>query len=103
LPAIRFYVENFREPSINVALSEALNQFLESKKASNSRPDTVRSLEYKVGSFVAKHAEKSVCDVTPVDISAEIHRPGLSPVSKSNVRRALHAFFEWCATRKPQA
>jgi integrase len=103
LPAIRFYVENFREPSVRVALSEALNQFLESKKASNSRPDTVRSLEYKVGAFVAKHAEKSVCDITPIDISAEIQRPGLSPVSKSNVRRALHAFFEWSATRKPQA
>jgi hypothetical protein len=70
LPAIRFYVENFREPSIRIALSEALNQFLDSKKACNSRPDTVRSLEYKVGSFVAKHAEKSVCDVTPVDINA---------------------------------
>jgi len=103
LPAIRFYLENYREPSLRLALSKALDEFLESKKASNSRPDTVRSLEYKVGSFVAKHAEKSVCDVTPVDISAEIHRPGLSPVSKSNVRRALHAFFEWCATRKPQA
>jgi integrase len=103
LPAIRFYVENYREPSIRVALSKALEVFIESKKASNSRPDTITSLEYKVGSFISNHAEKSVCDVTPMDISAEIHRPGLSPVSKSNVRRALHAFFEWCSTRKPQA
>ena len=81
LPAIRYYLENYREPSIRVALAEALNQFLESKKANNSRPDTIRSLEYKVGSFVAKHAEKGVCDVSPTDISAEIHRAGLSPVS----------------------
>jgi site-specific recombinase XerD len=103
LPAIRFYVENFREPSIRIALSEALNHFLESKKASNIRPDTFGSLEYKVGSFVAKHAEKSVCAVTPIDITTEIHRPGLSPVSKSNVRRALHALFEWCTMQKPQA
>jgi integrase len=103
LPAIRFYVENYRAPSIRVALSKALEDFIESKKASNSRPDTISSLEYKVGSFVSNHAEKSVCDVTPMDISAEIHRPELSPVSKSNVRRALHTFFEWCSTRKPQA
>jgi len=103
LPAVRFYVENYREPSIRVALSKALDEFLESKKASNCRPDTIRSLDYKVGSFVAKHAEKSVSDVSPIDISAEIHRAELSPVSKSNVRRALHTFFEWCSTRKPQA
>jgi integrase len=103
LPAIRFYLENYREPSIRVALSKALEDFIESKKASNSRPDTITSLEYKVGAFISNHAEKSVCDVTPMDISAEFHRPGLSPVSKSNVRRALHAFFAWCSTRKPQA
>src|ERR1700677_26976 len=35
LPAIRFYVENYREPSIRVALSKALEDFIESKKASN--------------------------------------------------------------------
>ncbi|HZM06244.1 MAG TPA: site-specific integrase [Candidatus Saccharimonadales bacterium] len=103
LPAVSYFIENFREPSIRVALSHALDQFIESKKANNSRPDTIRSLEYKVGKFVSKHAEKGVCDITAADISAEIHRPGLSPITKSNVRRALHGFFEWCVRRKPQA
>lgn len=103
LPAIRFYLENYREPSVKVALADALSQFIKAKTASNSRPDTIRSLEYKVGTFVSKHAEKLVCEVTPNDLMAEIHRSGLIPVSKSNIRRALHSFFEWCATRKPQA
>ena len=103
LPAIRFYLENFHEPAVRIALTEALNQFMEAKKASNNRPDTIRSLEYKIGAFIADHAEKGVCDILPDHISAEIHRTGLSPVTKSNIRRALHSFFEWCATRKPQA
>ncbi len=103
LPAIRFYLENFREPSIRIPLPTAFAQFIEAKKAGNNRPDTIRSLHYKIRSFIGNHAEKSVSDILPDHIAAEIHRNGLSPVSKSNVRRALHSFFEWCATRKPQA
>jgi integrase len=103
LPAVRFYLDNFREASIRVPLTEALSQFIAAKTAGNNRPDTIRSLEYKVGAFVRKHPEKSVGEILPDHISEEIHRKVLSPVSQSNIRRALHAFFEWCATRKPQA
>jgi integrase len=103
LPAIRYFVDTYREPSIRVPLTKALAEFIEAKKASNSRPDTITSLEYKVGVLIRNHAEKCVSDIMPNDLSAEINRTGLSPVSKSNIRRALHAFFEWCATRKPQA
>jgi hypothetical protein len=103
LPAVRYYLENFRESSFRIALSKALQEFIAAKKASNSRQATIDSLDYKVGAFIKNHAEKLVCDVVPDDIIAAIHRTGLSPVSKSNIRRALHAFFEWCATRKPQA
>lgn len=103
MAAVRYYITNYREPAIRKPLATALKEFIAAKTASNNRQATIDSLDYKVGKFIKNHPDKCVDDIVPEDIATEIHRSGLSPISRSNIRRALHAFFEWCATRKPQA
>jgi len=35
----------------------AFKEFITAKKAANYRPDTIQSLEYKIGHFVRQHAD----------------------------------------------
>jgi integrase len=97
--AVQWWKDNYREPVKPMLLSDALTEFLDDKKKENCRPDTLRNLNGRVGMFSRAFAGKKVGDIQAGDVKTFIHREGLSPVAKSNDRRALVNFFKWCIGR----
>jgi site-specific recombinase XerD len=93
--AVRFFLENYREVSTTKPASEAFAEFIAAKTAANLRPLSIRNLRVRVGRLVANNTEKSVSEITDKHVNAAVHRPGCSPKSRDNERRALSSFFTW--------
>jgi integrase len=98
--AVNFFNENFRQAVNPMALRPALVKFIAEKRAANARPLTIRNLETRVGFLVDKMPEKLCSDVLPDHIKEIVNRPGRSPVTAGNDRRALSSFFNWCLRQK---
>ncbi len=93
--AVRYYLDNYSEPVRNITLSKAFDQFLQEKKAINSRPLTIRNFESRVGFLVNKYPQKLVSNISSDLLKEIVLRPGISPVTQDNDRRALGSFFSW--------
>ena len=96
LAAVKFYLDNYREPLKAISVTDAFAQFIADKERQNCRPDSIRSLRLKNALLLARHGRKPVGELLPEQAKEIIFRPGLSPVSQDNVRRALGCFLNWC-------
>jgi len=99
MPAVKFYLENYREPVSQIALQAAMDEFIQERTAANDRPLTIRNLKQRVGNVVDKQPTKLLSAVTEDEIKRIVFRPGRGPVANDNNRRALLQFFNW-ATKK---
>ena len=99
LPAVRFYLENYREPVRQISLSEAFNQFIADKEAANCRPLTIQNLRARIGRFSKRYGRKPVSAISADLIRDHIFTPGLKPSTKDNNRRAMSSFFSWAEKR----
>lgn len=103
--AVRFYMENYREPEVKITLPEALEKFIAAKAAIKARPETINNLRWRVGAFVKSQApERLLSEVLPVHIKEFVDRDGLKPRglrTKKNDRLALSSFFSWASRHEP--
>lgn len=99
MPAVRFYLENFREAVTPMELGAAYDEFLADKQKQNLRADSITNLRVKVNFLVREHKGKNVSDILPDHIKDCVFTKGRSPVSANNVRRALFGFFVWAVER----
>ncbi|MBI4328201.1 MAG: tyrosine-type recombinase/integrase [Chloroflexi bacterium] len=95
LPVVRFYLENYREPVTKITVATAFAQFIADKERQNCRPDSIISLKRKNALLLARYGQKIVGELLPEQVKEIVFRPGLSPVSQDNVRRAMGCFFNW--------
>jgi integrase len=97
--AVRYYLDNYREPVIKKSLDDAFVEFLADKAKANKREDTIRSLKTKVGFMVTRHGRMNVGDLGVDLVRETIDRPGTGPVTRNGVRRALSSFFSWAKVK----
>ncbi|MFN7138999.1 MAG: tyrosine-type recombinase/integrase [Limisphaerales bacterium] len=95
LQAVRYFLENYREPVKAITLKAAYNEFYAFKSETQKRsPRTVQKIKSRVGSFAAKLPEVLVSDITLDQITGHIARGGA--VNQNNNRDELRSFFNWC-------
>jgi len=103
--AVRFFIDNYREPEVKITLKAALEKFLADKIAEKARPHTVKNLRWRIGAFVKLHPlERLVSDILPVHISEFINRTGFKSRglrTKRNDHLALSSFFSWASQNAP--
>ncbi|HSA11375.1 MAG TPA: hypothetical protein P5205_13490 [Candidatus Paceibacterota bacterium] len=95
LVAIRFFLDNYRDPLKKCSVGDAFSAFVAEKKAANKRPLTIRNLETKCRALKADHGKKLVSDISEDLVRDLINQPGRGPVARDNYRRVLNGFFAW--------
>jgi integrase len=99
LPAIRWYLENYREPVTKIAVATAFDEFIKEKQKANKRPLTIRNLELKCRELKLLHGTKNVSDIGAPVMRDLIFKPERGPVARDNYRRALNGFFAWAKSK----
>jgi len=95
---IRYYLDNYKEPVSDKALSDAFNEFrawLDGARC-ELRPHSKKNLRIRVGPFANAMPGRRVADVTPDMIDDYLSKRDVSPKSRDNDRRAISGFFAWC-------
>ena len=93
--AIRYFLDNYREPLKKCTVADAFKTFIAEKKAANKRPLTIRNLETKCSALKAAHGKQLVSDITEDLVRDLINQSGRGPTTRDNYRRALNGFFAW--------
>ena len=97
--AIRFFLENYKEPVTRMPIEQAFEEFLRFKQSKNRRPDTIRNLRQRIGFLCARAEGKLVSDIQPEQLEEIISRPDISAQNAVNDRLAFSAFFAWAEER----
>lgn len=100
LLAVRFFLENYRDPVNKIKVRDAYTNFIAEKKLNNLRTDSIRNLEVRVGFLARAHGDKLVSDLLPDHLRDIVFKTNRSAVSNDNVRRALSSFFTWAVEHK---
>jgi integrase len=98
--AVRYFLENYRDPVNKITVKDAYAKFIAEKKLNNLRADSVRNLEVRVGFLKKEHPDKLVSDVLPEHLKDLVFTSDRSAVTSDNVRRALSSFFTWATEHK---
>jgi integrase len=97
LTAIRYFLDNYRNPLKPKTVEAAFVEFIAEKKRSNLRPDSIRNLEAKCRALKDTYGRKLCADLSLDTLKALVFTEKRGPVAKDNVRRALNGFFAWAA------
>lgn len=100
LAAVRYFLENYREPVNSKPLKDALEEFLNAKRQANKRLETIRNLNARVGRFTKLHPSKLVSDILPEHVGAFVFDASLAPRSQGNNLKALSGFFGWTVKQR---
>jgi integrase len=98
--AVRFFLENYRDPVNKIAVQSAYDRFIAEKRLNNLRADSIRNLEVRVGFLRRTHGKQLVSDILPEHLRELIFTGKRSAVTSDNVRRALSSFFTWAVEHK---
>ncbi len=96
LPAVEFYLRNYREPVTQRPIEEALKEFLEAKARENNRPDTITNLRIRCTRLASRHRGRNVAEITSDHVREVVFWPNVSSTTADNNRRALLSWFNWC-------
>jgi hypothetical protein len=100
LVAVRFFMENYREPVNKIKVKDAYDKFIAEKKLNNLRADSIRNLSARVGFLAKAHADKLVSDILPEHLKEIIFKSTRSAITNDNARRAMSSFFTWAGEHK---
>jgi len=100
LEVVEYFVANYREPTRQIRLADAVVQFIAEREKQNRRPDTLRNLRGRLGMFSRVLGEKFVGQVTTDDCRDFVFRKGTSPRNQINDRLAGSNFLNWCVRRQ---
>jgi hypothetical protein len=95
LPAIRFFLENYREPVRKITVANAFTEFIAERESSNLRPLSIVNLKSRAKELVETYGGRIVGEIQADTLRELINKPTRGPKTRGNVRRVLHAFFAW--------
>jgi integrase/recombinase XerD len=95
-----------RTQSQNQTLRDALDAFIDDKRAGNRTPKTLAYYAYELGRFIVfalDNGGERLDDITPAMLRAyliALQKRGLSDKSQDAAWRALHAWLAWCVKQE---
>lgn len=95
LPAIRYYLENYREPLRKITVRAAFAEFLADKQHAGLRPASLKALQCRVGFLVKLYPDKLASDILPAHVNEAVAQPGVTESTRQDNRRSLSSFFSW--------
>jgi integrase len=95
LQAVRFFIENYREPVRKITVADAFQEFIAERESSNLRPLSIVNLKSRAKELVETHGGRIVGEIQADTLRELINKPTRGPKTRGNVRRVLHAFFAW--------
>jgi integrase len=95
MQAIRYFMDNYREPLKKITVREAFTEFLDAKKRSGLRDASLKGLKTRVGFLVRKFPEKLVSDIQPAHVTEAAAQPGVTDATREDNRRSFSSFFSW--------
>jgi len=99
LTAVRYFMENYRDPVTNCTVADAFATFIAEKKSANKRPLTIRNLEIKCSALKTFHRTKLVSEISEDLVRDLINQSDRGPITRDNYRRALNGFFAWAESK----
>lgn len=108
LDAVSGYLAQLHSaPLSDKPITEAVDRFMEDKKAAGLRDRTLYTLKWSIGRLVAALGDRPVSEIRTGDLLDLL--TDLKPVTRDNHRRAWRSFFRWagaagyCTTNPAQA
>lgn len=80
-------------------VDDAINEFLDLKKAAGKSPRYLGDLRYKLNRFATDYGETLMAEISPAILDAWLEGLGVSPVTRNGFHRVLSVFFEWGGKR----
>ena len=93
--AIRFFMDNYREPLKTITVGDAFTEFLAAKKNAGLRDASLKGLKTRVGFLVRKFSDKLVSDILPTHVAEAAAKPGVTDSTREDNRRSFSSFFSW--------
>jgi integrase len=93
--AIRYFMDNYREPLKKINVGDAFAEFLAAKKRSGLRDASLQGLKTRVGFLVRKFSDKLVSDIQPTHVAEAAAKPGVTDATREDNRRSFSSFFSW--------
>jgi integrase len=98
--AIRFFLENYREPTTQIQVKKAFLEFIAAKELAGLRPASIKALNCRVGFLENQFGEKLVSEILPAHVNEAIAQPGVTEETKQDNRRSISSFFSWCIDKQ---
>lgn len=99
MEAIRYYLDNYREPVRKITVKDGFAQFIKEREAANLRPLSLKNLRAKTSELLRECGDRILGDIGADTLRGMIFKPTRGPKAKDNYRRAIHAFFRWAQTQ----
>jgi len=80
-------------------IDEAIDEFIDLKKAAEKSARYIGDLRYKLRKFADDHDGLLLSEITPMTLDQWLEGLGVSPVTRNGYRRVLTVFFEWGGKR----
>ena len=93
--AIRYFIDNYREPLKKITVGDAFTEFLAAKKNAGLRDASLKGLKTRVGFLVRKFSDKLVSDIQPAHVAEAAAKPGVTDSTREDNRRSFSSFFSW--------
>lgn len=98
--AVDFFLRHHREAAKRSTVRDAVDLFLGDMRSAKRRPATLKNLEVRLGLLVRVAGDTLVNEVLTDTVRSVVNRPGCSPRSRDNQRRAMSRFFAWAIAQK---
>ncbi len=96
LDAVTGYAATLRRaPLANTPLKDAVDRYVDDKRAAGLRVSSIHDLRWSTGRLVAAVGDRGVSSVHTAELLDLLQ--GLNPVTRNNFRRAWRSFYRWAA------
>jgi integrase len=97
--AIDEHIAAIERRNRSVSVNDAVEQFIENRKAKGKSEIYIRDLETRLGRFKAAMGKRLVADITSTDVDHWIQSLGVGPQTQNNFRAVLSAMWTFAVRR----
>ncbi len=93
------YIRRRKSAEKSSLIDEAIDEFIDMKKAAGKSARYIGDLRYKLRQFADDHGGLLLSEITPMTLDHWLEGLGVSPVTRNGFRRVLTVFFQWGGKR----
>ena len=97
--AVEHYGKHHASLNTSAVLENAIAEYLSLREAEGKSRDHIADLRHRLNRFGRDHRGRLAASITTRDLDQWLAGLGCAPQTSQNYRRALHAFFNFCAAR----